>query len=61
VKVYIVIDAPPSGPEPGRFVEVEDEHGASVGIGKWERHHTTGIGEDWWALEIRIADEDVRR
>lgn len=46
----IVFDGPPSH-ESGRFVEVEDENGASVGIGKWVED-----GEYW---RLRIPDHRV--
>ena len=32
--IDIVFDGPP-GPEPGRFVEVEDTNGNSIRVGEW--------------------------
>jgi hypothetical protein len=42
-ELRFVTDAPP-GPESGRFVEVEDEHGYSVSIGEW-RERPDGLWE----------------
>lgn len=44
--VDIVFDGPP-GPVAGRFVEVENEDGASVSIGEWIQR-TDG----YWAFRI---------
>lgn len=33
--INVIFDGPP-GPEGGRFVEVEDEHGRSIRVGEWE-------------------------
>ncbi len=35
MKMQIRFDGPP-GPVPGRFIEVEDEHGASIKVGEWK-------------------------
>ncbi len=44
--IDIVFDGPP-GPVAGRFVEVEDESGASIGIGDWIERD-----DGFWALRI---------
>ena len=44
--VDIVFDGPP-GPESGRFVEVENEHGCSINVGEWV-HRPDG----YWALRF---------
>jgi hypothetical protein len=48
--VDIVFDGPP-GPESGRFIEVENQHGRSVNIGEWI-HRPDGF----WALRINPSD-----
>jgi hypothetical protein len=45
--IDVVFDGPP-GHEPGRFVEVEDPNGASIGVGEW-----IDRGDGYWALRIR--------
>ena len=52
--VDIVFDGPPSH-ESGRFVEVEDESGASIKFGEWVNR-----GDGYWALRVAkplMADE----
>lgn len=44
--VDIVFDGPP-GPEAGRFVEVEDNTGASINFGHWVERD-----DGYWALRI---------
>ena len=44
--VDIVFDGPP-GPEAGRFVEVEDENGASINYGEWVERE-----DGYWVLRI---------
>lgn len=44
--VDIVFDGPP-GPVTGRFVEVEDESGASISFGEWVERD-----DGFWALRI---------
>jgi energy-coupling factor transporter ATP-binding protein EcfA2 len=44
--IDVVFDGPP-GHESGRFVEVEDESGASVSVGEW-----VDRGNGLWALRI---------
>jgi hypothetical protein len=44
--VDIVFDGPP-GPQPGRFVEVENAQGRSINLGEWV-HRPDG----YWALRI---------
>jgi hypothetical protein len=44
--INIVFDGPP-GPVSGRFIEVENDEGASIGVGQWiERDN------GWWVLRI---------
>ena len=45
--IDFVIDGPPSGPEGGRFVEVEDAEGRSVKVGEWIRRDDGN-----WALRF---------
>lgn len=47
-QVDVVFDGPP-GPDPGRFVEVEDEAGQSVDVGEWVER-----SDGYWALRITI-------
>jgi hypothetical protein len=56
MKYRIVFDGPP-GPEAGRFVEVENEHGESIRLGKW-REDPEGNG--FWWLEIELANAILR-
>lgn len=52
--VDVVIDGAP-GPFPGRFVEVEDETGASINFGEWVKRE-----DGYWALRIpRGASRDA--
>ena len=44
--IDIVFDGPP-GPEAGRFVEVENESGASISLGEWIERD-----DGFWALRI---------
>ena len=44
--VDIVFDGPP-GPVAGRFVEVEDESGASIKVGEWVERD-----DGYWVLRI---------
>jgi hypothetical protein len=46
--IEIVLDGPP-GPESGRFVEVEDEAGRSVGVGDWIDRQ-----DGYWTLRIEV-------
>lgn len=48
--VRVIFDGPP-GPESGRFVECEDENGASIRIGQWAE-----IDEGFWELRIPFRD-----
>lgn len=50
-EIHIVFDGPP-GPTAGRFVEVEDSKGVSIGVGRWEQQG------DYWHLII--GEDDVR-
>ena len=49
-KIQIVFDGPPDA-ETGRFVEVEDENGASISVGEWV-HRDDG----YWALVLEMPD-----
>lgn len=51
-EIRIVFDGPP-GPQSGRFVEVEDEHGRSMSVGTW-RKRSDGLHE--LALSFDPAD-----
>ena len=44
--IDILFDGPP-GPEAGRFVEVEDETGNSIGVGEWIARN-----DGYWALRL---------
>ena len=48
--VAVVFDGPP-GPEAPRFVEVEDEAGASIRAGMWFSR-----ADGLWELRLRIAN-----
>ena len=50
-QIDVVFDGPP-GPNPGRFVEVEDEAGRSIDVGKWVERP-----DGYWALRIPIATD----
>ena len=50
MKIDIVFDGPPSH-ESGRFVEVEDEAGASIRIGEWLKRE-----DGFWVLRFDPAD-----
>ena len=47
--IQFVIDGPPAH-ESGRFVELEDHTGASIGMGRWEDR-----GNGLWALIVEPA------
>lgn len=49
-ELNILFDGPP-GPFSGRFVEVEDEDGRSVSVGRW-----IDQGDGYWVLWIKIED-----
>jgi len=51
--IDVVFDGPP-GPEPGRFVEVEDAKGNSIRVGEW-------IERDDGAWALRITREEFAR
>ena len=51
--IYIIFDGPP-GPVSGRFVEVEDETGKSISVGKWRERP-----DGFW--ELVIGDEPCPR
>ena len=48
MKIAVVFDGPP-GPESGRFVEVENERGEGIRVGRWEES-TDGC----WRLWIEV-------
>jgi hypothetical protein len=49
--IRIIFDGPPEH-EAGRFVEVENEHGAGVKVGRWFDR-----GDGYWALAMTIVKE----
>jgi hypothetical protein len=49
--IRIIFDGPP-GPEPPRFVEVEDEEGNSIHVGEWIET-TAGF----WALRLPLSSQ----
>ena len=49
--VDIVFDGPP-GPVAGRFVEVEDESGASIRFGEWVERD-----DGYWVLRIPVLTD----
>jgi hypothetical protein len=51
--IDVVFDGPP-GPEPPRFVEVEDEQGKSINFGEWVQR-----SDGYWAL--RITTDEIKR
>jgi len=53
--VDIVFDGPP-GPVAGRFVEVEDESGASINFGEWVRRD-----DGYWVLRVSAPIEHNKR
>jgi hypothetical protein len=48
--IDIVFDGPPSH-ESGRFVEVENDQGASIGLGEWVQR-----ADGYWCLRITPID-----
>lgn len=52
--IDIVFDGP-AAHESGRFIEVEDDSGASVDIGEWI-HREDGM----WALRLKAQDTGLR-
>ena len=62
MKINIVFDGPPEE-TPGRFVEVEDEHGFGVNVGEWQRYprRSDPLLRDWWVLQIEVPDDTVTR
>lgn len=48
--IDIVFDGPP-GPESGRFVEVENDQGASISLGQWLQRP-----DGFWVLRFTAAD-----
>jgi hypothetical protein len=50
--IDVVFDGPP-GPDSGRFVEVENEYGHRVNLGKW-----IDRGDGYWALRIQLGEGD---
>lgn len=46
--IDVVFDGPP-GPESGRFVEVEDQSGASVSVGEWIERD-----DGYWVLRMAV-------
>lgn len=52
-ELHFVLDGPPSH-ESGRFVEVEDENGKSVNVGRWEQRG------NYWHLIVTAPPTGVR-
>ncbi len=48
--IHIIFDGPP-GPTAGRFVEVENDEGASVRVGEWRE-----LDNGFWSLSIEGVD-----
>lgn len=53
-QVDVVFDGPP-GPKPGRFVEVENMDGASVGVGEW-----IDRVDGYWVLRLTVLKSDIK-
>ena len=53
--IDIVFDGPP-GPEPGRFVEVENEQRAGISFGEWIERD-----DGYWVLRITCIAEPERQ
>ncbi len=53
-QIDVVFDGAP-GAEPGRFVEVENMAGASVGVGVWIERP-----DGLWALRLTVLKSDVK-
>jgi hypothetical protein len=51
MNIDIVFDGPP-GPEPPRFVEVEDEQRKSIDFGEWVQR-----SDCYWVLRFPIASK----
>jgi len=49
--IHIVFDGPP-GPEPGRFIEVEDAEGHGVNVGRWEKR-----ADGYHVLVLNVCEE----
>ena len=47
--IHILFDGPP-GPQSGRFVEVENDAGASIRVGKWIARE-----DGLWDLAIKVC------
>ncbi len=52
--IDLVFDGPP-GPECGRFVETENEHGHSIGVGDWIQRP-----DGYWVLRITGVFPNLR-
>ncbi len=52
--IIIIFDGPPSH-DGGRFVEVENDQGASIRIGEWSADERPGH-EGLWRLRITLSD-----
>ena len=51
--IQILFDGPP-GPNPGQFVEVENDQGKSINAGQWVERD-----DGLWALQITFTGELV--
>ncbi len=49
-----MFDGPP-GPVAGRFVEVEDDAGASINFGEWVERD-----DEYWVLRVPVVQEQKR-
>lgn len=47
MEMHVVFDGPP-GPEPGRFVDVEDREGRSFSVGEWVEQP-----DGMWSLKLK--------
>ena len=48
-EIRVIFDGAP-GHESGRFVELENEHGAGIGLGEWVEN------DGYWELRIKVED-----
>lgn len=58
MKFQIRFDGPP-GPQSGRFIETEDEHGHGIKAGEWVRDTTGTMGESDWLLKIDTGQVEL--
>lgn len=53
MRIDIVFDGPP-GPEPPRFIEVENEHGQSINFGEWLERP-----DGYWVLRFEVGSPQI--